>query len=288
MMQLGAEAVFVGSGIFKSEDPAAARRAVVEATTHFADPERVAARLRGPGRARCSRSRRASSTSRSCSPTAAGSRRRDVAAASASSPSRAASPRTRAMLREPRRRRARGARARPTSTGLDGLVLPGGESTTMTLGIEREGLAEPLRELVARRHAGARHLRRADHARPRPPRADGHRAPSATPSAARCAPSRPTWTSRTRRRAVRAVFIRAPWIAEHGPGRRDPRRGRRPPGRGRGATGVAFHPELATTTGCAGRRGALAPGSSARGPAMPCSRRTPILAPRAARRPTVR
>src|SRR5438132_12854985 len=32
--------------------------------------------------------------------------------------------------------------------GLDGLVLPGGESTTMTLGIEREGLAEPLRELV--------------------------------------------------------------------------------------------------------------------------------------------
>jgi len=29
--------------------------------------------------------------------------------------------------------------------GLDGLVLPGGESTTMTLGIEREGLAEPLR-----------------------------------------------------------------------------------------------------------------------------------------------
>jgi 5'-phosphate synthase pdxT subunit len=33
--------------------------------------------------------------------------------------------------------------------GLDGLVIPGGESTTMTLGIEREGLAEPLRELAA-------------------------------------------------------------------------------------------------------------------------------------------
>ncbi len=32
--------------------------------------------------------------------------------------------------------------------GLDGLVIPGGESTTMTLGIEREGLAEPLRELI--------------------------------------------------------------------------------------------------------------------------------------------
>lgn len=33
--------------------------------------------------------------------------------------------------------------------GLDGLVLPGGESTTMTLGIEREGLADPLREAIA-------------------------------------------------------------------------------------------------------------------------------------------
>ena len=32
--------------------------------------------------------------------------------------------------------------------GLDGLVIPGGESTTMTLGIEREGLADPLRALV--------------------------------------------------------------------------------------------------------------------------------------------
>src|SRR5437660_12909281 len=32
--------------------------------------------------------------------------------------------------------------------GLDGLVLPGGESTTMTLGISREGLAEPLRSLA--------------------------------------------------------------------------------------------------------------------------------------------
>ncbi|HZL48157.1 MAG TPA: pyridoxal 5'-phosphate synthase glutaminase subunit PdxT, partial [Solirubrobacteraceae bacterium] len=38
--------------------------------------------------------------------------------------------------------------------GLDGLVIPGGESTTMTLGIEREGLAEPLRELVRGGGAG--------------------------------------------------------------------------------------------------------------------------------------
>jgi pyridoxal 5'-phosphate synthase pdxS subunit len=43
MMQLGAEGNFVGSGIFKSEDPARRARAIVEATTHFNDPERVAA-----------------------------------------------------------------------------------------------------------------------------------------------------------------------------------------------------------------------------------------------------
>jgi pyridoxal 5'-phosphate synthase pdxS subunit len=38
MMQLGAEAVFVGSGVFKSADPAARARAIVQATTHFRDP----------------------------------------------------------------------------------------------------------------------------------------------------------------------------------------------------------------------------------------------------------
>jgi pyridoxal 5'-phosphate synthase pdxS subunit len=42
-MQLGAEGNFVGSGIFKSEDPPRRARAIVEATTHFNDPERVAA-----------------------------------------------------------------------------------------------------------------------------------------------------------------------------------------------------------------------------------------------------
>src|SRR5262245_33929219 len=42
MMQLGAEGNFVGSGIFKSEDPERRARAIVEATTHFEDAERVA------------------------------------------------------------------------------------------------------------------------------------------------------------------------------------------------------------------------------------------------------
>ena len=51
MMQLGAEGVFVGSGIFKSEDPARMGAAIVEATTHFDNPERVAGAARGLGAA---------------------------------------------------------------------------------------------------------------------------------------------------------------------------------------------------------------------------------------------
>ncbi|MGH2980382.1 MAG: pyridoxal 5'-phosphate synthase lyase subunit PdxS [Solirubrobacterales bacterium] len=42
MMQLGAEGVFVGSGIFKSSDPPARARAIVHATTHFEDPRAIA------------------------------------------------------------------------------------------------------------------------------------------------------------------------------------------------------------------------------------------------------
>jgi pyridoxal 5'-phosphate synthase pdxS subunit len=51
VMQLGAQSVFVGSGIFKSEDPATRARAIVEATTHFADAERVAKASEGLGSA---------------------------------------------------------------------------------------------------------------------------------------------------------------------------------------------------------------------------------------------
>jgi pyridoxal 5'-phosphate synthase pdxS subunit len=49
MMQLGAEGVFVGSGIFKSEDPERTAAAIVEATTHYDDSERVARASRGLG-----------------------------------------------------------------------------------------------------------------------------------------------------------------------------------------------------------------------------------------------
>ncbi|MFZ4585130.1 MAG: pyridoxal 5'-phosphate synthase lyase subunit PdxS [Acidimicrobiia bacterium] len=51
VMQLGAEAVFVGSGIFKSEDPAVRAKAIVEATTNFDDASIVAKVSRGLGEA---------------------------------------------------------------------------------------------------------------------------------------------------------------------------------------------------------------------------------------------
>jgi pyridoxal 5'-phosphate synthase pdxS subunit len=51
MMQLGADGVFVGSGIFKSGDPAVRARAIVEATTHYEDADIVAKVSRGLGEA---------------------------------------------------------------------------------------------------------------------------------------------------------------------------------------------------------------------------------------------
>jgi pyridoxal 5'-phosphate synthase pdxS subunit len=51
MMQLGAEGVFVGSGIFKSGDPARRAKAIVEATTHYQDPKILARVSQGLGEA---------------------------------------------------------------------------------------------------------------------------------------------------------------------------------------------------------------------------------------------
>ena len=101
--------------------------------------------------------------------------------------------------------------------GLDALIIPGGESTVMTLGIEREGLGEPLRALARRRHAvlgtcaGMIMLDR-DHLGVLDIVA---RAQRLRPSAALLR-GRPRVDGR-RRRPVHAVFIRAPWVAEHGP-----------------------------------------------------------------------
>jgi pyridoxal 5'-phosphate synthase pdxS subunit len=50
VMQLGAEGVFVGSGIFKSENPARTAEAIVRATTHYRDPKIVAEVSKGLGK----------------------------------------------------------------------------------------------------------------------------------------------------------------------------------------------------------------------------------------------
>ena len=51
MMQLGTDGIFVGSGVFKSEDPAERARAIVKATTHYQDPAIIADAARGLGKA---------------------------------------------------------------------------------------------------------------------------------------------------------------------------------------------------------------------------------------------
>jgi pyridoxal 5'-phosphate synthase pdxT subunit len=102
--------------------------------------------------------------------------------------------------------------------GLDGLVMPGGESTTMTLGIARERLADPLRELVRSGTpvfgtcAGMimldrEHLGLADYTCKR--NAFGRQIRSF--EADLCIPG-------VEGRPIRAIFIRAPWIADAGEG----------------------------------------------------------------------
>jgi pyridoxal 5'-phosphate synthase pdxT subunit len=100
--------------------------------------------------------------------------------------------------------------------GLEGLVIPGGESTKMTLGIEREGLAQPLRELAA---AGTpilgtcaglimldrEHLAIMDIEARR--NAFGRQVRSFEADLEIAGLDGPP---------LRAVFIRAPWIVEHG------------------------------------------------------------------------
>ncbi|MGP0102991.1 MAG: pyridoxal 5'-phosphate synthase glutaminase subunit PdxT [Solirubrobacteraceae bacterium] len=105
--------------------------------------------------------------------------------------------------------------------GLDGLVVPGGESTTMTLGIAREGLAEPLRELagsggvagipILGSCAGLIMLDR-DHLAVMDMRAErnafGRQISSFEADVRLQGIDGPP---------IRGIFIRAPWIAEHGP-----------------------------------------------------------------------
>ena len=111
---------------------------------------------------------------------------------------------------------ARAVRTRSDLDGLDGLVIPGGESTTMTFGIAREGLAEPLRQLV---RAGTPvlgtcaglimldrdHLGLLDVVARR--NAFGSQVASFESD---------VQVSGMNGSSVRAAFIRAPWVEEHG------------------------------------------------------------------------
>jgi len=101
--------------------------------------------------------------------------------------------------------------------GLDGLVLPGGESTTMTLGVAREGLGDPLRAFAADGHpvlgtcAGLIMLDRAHLG-----------VLDAVAQRNAFGPQIHSFEADVEIDGVeggpmRAVFIRAPWIAEHGP-----------------------------------------------------------------------
>jgi len=131
--------------------------------------------------------------------------------------------------------------------GIDALVMPGGESTVMTLGIERERLAEPLRALIAdgtpvlgtcagmivldREHLGVLDIRSARNAFGRQLRSF----------------EADIDVEGVTGGAMHAVFIRAPWVEEHGPevevlARVD---GRPVAIRQGNVLAVAFHPEIA-------------------------------------------
>jgi 5'-phosphate synthase pdxT subunit len=138
----------------------------------------------------------------------------------------------------------------PDLENLDSLIVPGGESTVMALGIEREGLADPLRALVRagtpvlgtcagmimldRDHLGLLDIRTARNAFGRQVRS------FETELELEGLEGGP----------VRAAFIRAPWVSEHGPAVQVLGRvGGRPIAIRQGnVVAVAFHPELTGET----------------------------------------
>jgi 5'-phosphate synthase pdxT subunit len=109
--------------------------------------------------------------------------------------------------------------------GLEGLVIPGGESTTMTLGIEREGLAAPLRGLARDARAGGGGegipilgscagliMLDRDHLALMDMRAERNAFGRQTKSF-----EADVEVDGLEGGPLRAIFIRAPWIVEHGP-----------------------------------------------------------------------
>ena len=218
-MQLGAEGNFVGSGIFKSSDPERRARAIVEATTHFDDPERVAAAsmdlgepMRGDDIAELAARGRAAPAPRLRERPADApepDRGRLVVGVLACQGDFAAHA---ADARRARRRGGRGAHARAASRASTALVIPGGESHDDQQGDRaRRARAGRSAAVTPAGQADPRHLRRDDRLRPRPPRADRRdRAPQRLRPPARRA-SRPSSRSSgpRRRAAARRLHPRA-------------------------------------------------------------------------------
>ena len=161
MMQLGAEAVFVGSGIFKSGDPAKRAEAIVKATTYHDDPERS---LRPPAVSARPWSASTWTPSRPSSTTQAG-----AGNGSCQLPRSGSSPLQGNFASHASRLRGLGAGVRevrtPASwTAIAGLVIPGGESTAMSRLAEAYGFSGPLQAADRIRVPRVRLLRRDDHA----------------------------------------------------------------------------------------------------------------------------
>ena len=140
-MQLGAEAVFVGSGIFKSSEPAVRAKAIVEAVTHYDDPQIVAKVSRGLGEAMVGIEVEALETRLSD---------RGLVAVSASPVVgvlglQGAADEHRRILRSLHVDVA-DVRRPDHLDAVDALVIPGGESTTISMLLERAELFEPIAE----------------------------------------------------------------------------------------------------------------------------------------------
>ena len=155
VMQLGAEGVFVGSGIFKSEDPARMANAIVQATTLLRRRQEDRRGLQGPGRPDARhRPRGDPGPGAARRPRLVGRRARQPRATATDEDRRPRPagrvPRAPRHARAPSASRAFACASRPTSTGVSGLILPGGESTTMRQLIERWGLREPILDLAER------------------------------------------------------------------------------------------------------------------------------------------
>ncbi len=221
MMQLGAEGNFVGSGIFKSEDPERRARAIVEATTHFADPERVAAAsvelgepMRGRRHRRARRGGRAAPATRLVTSPTERTRTEHVALASSPQGDFEAHARALASLgAEPVEVQGPGA-ARGPRRARD----PGRRVDDDHEGARARRARRCDSRVRRRRRRAAWHLRRDDRARPAHLGLLDIEAERNAFGRQRQSFEHDLEVEGLGPEPLRAVFIRAPWVADHGSG----------------------------------------------------------------------